>query len=70
MNRLMCFQQSTFCEINMIRKIFILWAALLSCLIAAQASAASPGKAVITGMAASGATPATAIFTAPASHGS
>jgi len=54
----------------MIRKIFLLWAALLSFLIAAQALAANPGKAVITGVAATGAMPATAIFTAPASHGS
>ena len=57
----------------MIRKFFILWAALLSFLIAAQASAANPGKAVITGVAATGATTATATatvtFTAPASHG-
>ena len=53
----------------MIRKIFFLWAALLSFLIAAQASAANPGKAVITGVAATGTTTATVAFTAPASNG-
>jgi len=53
----------------MIRKFFFLWAALLSFLIAAQALAANPGKAVITGVAATGKTTATVAFTAPASNG-
>jgi hypothetical protein len=48
-------------------KIFIAMAALMSLLIAAQASAANPGKAGI--VAATEATTATFNFTAPASDG-
>jgi hypothetical protein len=57
----------------MIRNIFIILAALMSFLIAAQASAADPGKAGIVAVAATGATTATGTmtvtFTAPASNG-
>ena len=51
----------------MFRKLFIILAALMSFLIAAQASAADPDKAGIVAVAATGTTPVT--FTAPASHG-
>ena len=53
----------------MIRKFFILWAALLSFLIAAQALAASPDAPGIGAATATSSTSATVAFTAPANNG-